>query len=316
MPAVADVTIEDPPIEDILRRSFARTRPPPVRRLLRAYGALLRASWAKALEYRAQVVLWVISGIFPLVMMAVWLAVVDEAGPVSGWGRVDFISYYVGAAVVLQFTGSWVLWDWDDDIRLGSLSLKLVKPLDPVHHFLTDMLGFKLFVLAVLVPVVSLIAWLSPDISYALTPARAALFALACLAGLAVSTLMATAFAMISFWSTQSSNVFSLVFGVGQFLSGWMSRSPSSNPASARSPTGSPTAAPKLPPRNPPRPRHRRRDSLRLRHHRPLDRSIPDHLPPPLAPRPPPLRSRRRLTAPMEHVILHPLHKGHPLPEG
>jgi ABC-2 type transport system permease protein len=182
----------------------------------------MRASWAKALEYRAQVVLWVISGVFPLVMMAVWLAVVDEAGPVSGWGRVDFISYYVGAAVVLQFTGSWVLWDWDDDIRLGSLSLKLVKPLDPVHHFLSDMLGFKLFVLAVLVPVVGLIAWLSRDITFALTPARAALFALACLGGLAVSTMMATAFAMISFWSTQSSNLFSLVYGVGQFLSGWI----------------------------------------------------------------------------------------------
>ena len=40
-------------------------------RLLRIYGALMRASWTKALEYRAQVVLWVISGIFPLVMMAV-----------------------------------------------------------------------------------------------------------------------------------------------------------------------------------------------------------------------------------------------------
>jgi ABC-2 type transport system permease protein len=183
---------------------------------------MLRASWAKALEYRAQVVLWVISGIFPLVMMAVWLAVVNEAGPISGWGRVDFISYYVGAAVVHQFTGSWVLWDWDDDIRLGSLSFKLLKPLDPVHHFLTDMLGFKLFVLAVLVPLAGIIAWLSPDITYAITPARALLAALACLSGLAVATLMATAFAMISFWSTQSSNVFSLVYGVGQFMSGWI----------------------------------------------------------------------------------------------
>src|SRR4051794_2654043 len=152
-------------------------------RLARIYRALIHASWAKAVEYRAQVVLWVLTGIFPLVMMAVWLAVVAEAGPITGWGRSDFISYYVGAALVNQLTGAWVLWDWDDDIRQGTLSLKLLKPLDPVHHFISDMAGWKLFAVAVFVPLVGLVAWLSPEIQFPLAPGRLLLFGLACLAG-------------------------------------------------------------------------------------------------------------------------------------
>ncbi len=190
--------------------------------LARAYRALVHAAWARAIEYRAQAILWLISGIFPLVMMAVWLAVVDEAGPLTGWGASDFVSYYVGAALVYQLTSAWVLWDWDDDIRLGTLSLKLLKPLDPMHHFVSDMAGWKLFSIAVFLPLVAVVAWLTPSIYFPLTPVRVALFVLACLGGLAVSLGMATAFAMISFWSTQSENLYSLFYGVGQFLSGWI----------------------------------------------------------------------------------------------
>ncbi len=100
-----------------------------MRRLMRIYRVLIQTAWATALEYRAQVLLWILSSIFPLVMMVVWLAVVDEAGPLTGWGRADFISYYVGAALVYQFTFVWTVWQWDDDIRTGDLSPKLLKPL-------------------------------------------------------------------------------------------------------------------------------------------------------------------------------------------
>jgi len=191
-------------------------------RLARTYRALIHASWGRALEYRAQAVLWLLTGMFPLVMLAVWLAVVAEAGPLTGWGQSDFISYYVGAMLVYQLTGAWVLWDWDDDIRLGTLSLKLLKPLDPWHHFVSDTLGWKLFAVVVFVPLISAVAMLSPVIQFPLTPLRLVLFALACLGGLSISLTMATAFAMISFWSTQSANAYSLVYGIGQFMSGWI----------------------------------------------------------------------------------------------
>jgi ABC-2 type transport system permease protein len=155
-------------------------------------------------------------------MLAVWLAVIAEAGPLAGWDQTDFISYYVAAALVHELTGGWLLWAWQDDIRLGTLSFKLLKPLDPLHHFLSDLLGWKLLLIVLVVPVFALAAWLLPTIEYGLTAGRALLFVLALIGGLAVGTFMSTTFAMIAFWSTQSGNLYGLFYGVGQFLSGWI----------------------------------------------------------------------------------------------
>jgi ABC-2 type transport system permease protein len=193
-----------------------------MRNLTHAYRALPKAAWATALEYRAQILLWILSFLFPLVMMVVWLAIVDEAGPAAGWDRADFISYYVGAAMVNHLTFAWIVWDWDEDIRTGRLSVKLLKPLDPFHHLLSEQLGWKLFILLVIFPVVAVIAWLFPTISYPLTPGRAAACVLSVVAGFALSMLMGSTFGVLAFWSTQTHNLYSLWIGVGQFLSGWI----------------------------------------------------------------------------------------------
>jgi ABC-2 type transport system permease protein len=155
-------------------------------------------------------------------MMAVWLAVVREAGPVAGWTTSEFVSYYVAAAVVNHLTVAWILWDWDDDIRTGALATRLVKPVDPLHHYVASQFGWKIFILLVLVPPVALAAWLLPSINYPLTPFRLAAFILALFLGLATSVAMGAAFAMVAFWSTQARNLYSLWIGAGQFLSGWI----------------------------------------------------------------------------------------------
>lgn len=188
----------------------------------RVYRALLRVSWEMALEYRAQALLWILSGVFPLVMMVVWLALVDEAGPILGWDQDDFIGYYIGAAVVFELATAWTVFDWDEDIRNGTLSVKLLKPLDPGHHLLSRELGWKIFILFFIVPPVALIAWLSPRITYPVDTAMFLAFMLSVITGYLLSFLMSSAFAMISFWSTLSGNVYGLWIGIGQFLAGWI----------------------------------------------------------------------------------------------
>lgn len=199
-----------------------RQKAPRLPELLRIYPALLRAGWARALEYRAQLALWLLSSVFPLVMMAAWLAVVAEAGPVTGWGEADFLSYYVASALVYQVTFSWIIWEWDEEIRTGNLSPRLLKPLDPLHHFLSEQIGIKILTLLVLAPLVILAAWITPQIQYPLTPLRLATFCLAVIAGFGMNVVMGSAFGMLSFWSTQSHNLFSLWWGAGSFLSGWI----------------------------------------------------------------------------------------------
>ncbi len=190
--------------------------------LLQTYRALVRTSWATVLEYRAQVILWIVSWLFPLIMMAVWLAVVDEAGPAAGWDESDFASYYVAAAMVMYLTSAWVVWEWDEDIRTGSLSVKLLKPLDPFHHYLANELGWKLFALALLVPLIAVATWLLPILHYPVTPGRLLVVAVSIVLGFALNMAMSCAFGVLAFWTTQAHSLFGIWTGVGQFLSGWI----------------------------------------------------------------------------------------------
>ncbi len=198
----------------------------PARDLARIYRALVKASWATVLEYRAQVLLWIVSWLFPLIMMAVWLAVVDQVGPTAGWNKSDFISYYVAATVVNYLTQAWIVYDWDNDIRKGDLSVKLLKLLDPFHYHLTNQLGWKLFFLAFVVPVVAVVVWLVPTIRYSSSPATWAAAIVSVVAGLMLNMLMSSAFAMLAFWTTQARNLYLLWAGAGQFLSGWIAPLP------------------------------------------------------------------------------------------
>jgi ABC-2 type transport system permease protein len=155
-------------------------------------------------------------------MMVVWLAVVEEVGPAAGWDKSDFISYYLAAVVVDYLTSAWVTWDWDEDIRTGNLSVKLLKPLEPIHHYSTNALGWKLFILVVMLPPLVLLTWFSPSVHYAADVGQWLAAVLAIAAGFLLNLFMNSAFGVIAFWTTQATNLFSLWNGVGQFLSGFI----------------------------------------------------------------------------------------------
>lgn len=101
-----------------------------MRRALRAYPALLRLGFAEAVAYRAEFVIWMLTTTMPLVMLALWTAVSREA-PVGPYGTAEFVAYYLGAYIVRTVTGSWVVWEMNHEIRTGTLSMRLLRPVHP-----------------------------------------------------------------------------------------------------------------------------------------------------------------------------------------
>lgn len=192
-------------------------------RLFRIYRVLLKASLIRAFEYRAQIVLWLLADAFPLVMMAVWLALVSEVGVIQGWGQADFISYYLATSVVTQITVSGLTWAWDEEVRLGDLSVKLLKPLDPLHQLVVlELMSWKVLVVALIAPLLIVLALASPLVNYTTDPLLLLLFAVTLLAALVMNVFLSSFFGMLAFWITTSRNLFSLAYGVGQFLSGYI----------------------------------------------------------------------------------------------
>jgi ABC-2 type transport system permease protein len=63
-------------------------------------------------------------------MLALWTAVAREA-PFGRFGEDDFVAYYLAALIVRTLTSCWVIWEMNQEIRNGTLSLRLLRPIHP-----------------------------------------------------------------------------------------------------------------------------------------------------------------------------------------
>lgn len=100
---------------------------------------LFATQFALMAEYRAEIIIWMLSGLLSLVMMLVWMqqAAASPGGQVNGYSPQQFATYFLSTWFVSQLIVVWVAYELDFDIRQGQLSPKLLRPLDPMwqHYF-------------------------------------------------------------------------------------------------------------------------------------------------------------------------------------
>ncbi|WP_214110734.1 ABC transporter permease [Acrocarpospora catenulata] len=185
------------------------------------YRGLLVVSWREAMAFRAGLVVYLLSTVFPFVMLGVWLTVSRQTSP-AGLDAEYFVAYYVVTAVVNQLTTVWVAYIWDREIRLGGLNARLLRPRDPVHHLLCQELCRRALAGSVGVAALVVLLVVVPGFRRPGSVAEAALAVLAVLAAFALKFLMASAISMLAFWLTQVGRIYMLWWGVGFFLSGWI----------------------------------------------------------------------------------------------
>jgi len=179
----------------------------------------MRANWGLVLEYRASMVIWMLTNILPLLMLAVWLSLAEE-GPVGPYGPGEFVSYYLGVLLVRQFTTVWVVWDLDRQIRLGELSPKLLRPFNPLHEHISFNLADKLFRVPIVIPLILTVACLVPGVRYALTPLTVLAFVLALAGAWGIRFMSQYAFGLLSFWISQGLALNDLWFAGFMLLGG------------------------------------------------------------------------------------------------
>jgi ABC-2 type transport system permease protein len=97
-----------------------------------------------------------------------------------------------------------------------------LKPLAPFHHYLSQEIGFRVVVVAFLLPVLIVLTIVLPSLRYSASPAEWLLAVIATVSGFLLNVLTSMAFATIGFWTTQAGNIYSLWWGMGAFLSGWI----------------------------------------------------------------------------------------------
>ena len=124
---------------------------------VRALPALFRIGFAEAVAYRAEFLVWMFSTTMPLIMLALWSAVARDA-PVGRFGQKEFVAYFLATFIVRQLTGSWAAWEINFEIRHGTLSQRLLRPIPPMLTYAVQNLAAQPLRLVVALPIAAV--WL------------------------------------------------------------------------------------------------------------------------------------------------------------
>jgi ABC-2 type transport system permease protein len=180
-----------------------------------------RAAWFLAIEYRISVFIWIIAIVLPLIMLAAWLSIAQN-GSVGNFDRGAFISYYLAAVIVRNMTGVWFIWEMDRDIRLGELSFRLLRPMNPIIHYMALSLSSKPLRVVLLVPATILVLLYVPGVQLTENPALWIIFMLSLAGSWAILFLTQYIIGLFGFWITQSLSLNDVWFGAYSLCSGYL----------------------------------------------------------------------------------------------
>ncbi|MEB3157393.1 MAG: ABC-2 family transporter protein [Cyanobacteriota bacterium] len=200
-----------------------------MRKAARLARVLLATQYAHMLEYRAEIALWALSGLIPLVMMALWIHQADTAvglggggGAEAGLSRLDLARYFLSAFVVRQFTIAWVVFAFEEDALQGRLSPMLLQPLHPLWRYLTAHLGEQATRFPFVLGLMALFLLMVPWAFWIPQPVRLVQAVLATGLAFAVNFLIQSLLAVLCFWSERASALERLHTLAMLFLSGLM----------------------------------------------------------------------------------------------
>lgn len=187
-------------------------------RRLRLARVLLTVTLAAFIEYRAEVLIWMIAGSLPLIMMFIWMGLAAN-GPVGGYAAADFAAYFLLVFIVRQFTVCWVVQPLSREIRLGEMSSRLMRPLDPYWMYIADHLIALLMRIPIVPPVVLLGLALTGAFAK-LSLAALPLFFLALIGAWLIRFNMHYSLGLITFWTEQAASFEGLLFTIYMVFGG------------------------------------------------------------------------------------------------
>jgi ABC-2 type transport system permease protein len=189
-----------------------------MKRLYRQAVTLLSTHYAHMIEYRAEIFLWALSGALPLILMGVWIQASGRSN--FGLDSLQFARYFFAVFLVRQFTTIWVIWEFEREIMSGTLSFRLLQPIDPVWHHVARHLAEKMTRLSVVIAFIILFFLLYPQAFWIPSFKSVFLFVMAIAIAFIVRFTIQYTFAMLAFWTERANAIEQFWFLFYIFLSG------------------------------------------------------------------------------------------------
>jgi ABC-2 type transport system permease protein len=185
------------------------------------YIQLMKTAFASMLQYRAALVIWMISQVLdPVIYLIVWSSVTQASdGQVGGYTRSDFAAYFLVLMLVNHLTYTWIMYEYDYRVRQGSLSASLLRPVHPIHSDIADNLSSKLVSTPGLLLVALGLAFIFHPV-IRLEPWALAAAVPAIMLAFLLRFLLEWTLALVAFWTTRVNAINQMYFVILLFLSG------------------------------------------------------------------------------------------------
>jgi ABC-2 type transport system permease protein len=192
-----------------------------LRRALAAYPTLLRVGLAEAVAYRAEMVVWMLTMTMPLVSLALWSAIA-ASGPVGRYGPTQFVAYFLATLVVRQLTGSWIVWELNQEIKSGTLARRLLKPIHPLIHFSASNLANVPLRAAISAPIAGAMLIFGAGSHFPHDPALLAILAASLVLSWVINFFTMAIIGSLAFYIESSTSVFEVWLMGFMVLSGYL----------------------------------------------------------------------------------------------
>ncbi|MEA5580386.1 ABC-2 family transporter protein [Nodularia harveyana UHCC-0300] len=189
-----------------------------MKKIIRKILTFLSVYYAYMVEYRAELILWVLAGVLPIILMGVWIEAAQ--GGQFGLTPVDFARYFITVFLVRQMTVVWLIWDFEKEIVEGKLSSRLLQPIDPVWHHVASHLSERVARIPFILLLAFLFFILYPQAIWLPNLGQFLLFGLAVTLAFILRFIIQYTFAMFAFWTERASALESLWLLFYLFLSG------------------------------------------------------------------------------------------------
>ncbi len=179
---------------------------------------MLTVYYAYMVEYRAELILWVLSGSLPIILMGVWNQAAQEGS--FELSALEFTQYFLAVFLVRQFSIVWVIWDFEEEVVQGQLSARLLQPIDPVWHHLMSHIGERWARLPFVFILVGIFFLLYPQAFWIPTLMQWILAFLSVCLAFALRFWIQYTFALAAFWTERAAALEQAWFLIYIFLSG------------------------------------------------------------------------------------------------
>jgi ABC-2 type transport system permease protein len=176
--------------------------------------------------YRAEFLVWILTTTLPLVMLGLWSSVASEApfraASLREYTAADFTAYYLATLIARNLTGTWVAWQVSEEIRMGAMSMRLLRPLHPFVAYAASHLAAVPFRCLVALPIAAALLLSSGASALTREPLQLALIVPSLALAWLVTFSVQFAIGALAFFVTKTMALLSLHFLLFSMFSGYL----------------------------------------------------------------------------------------------